>query len=203
LPVLAAVLLDQRRSRARPDLVGPWLDQMATDAALRFVLPFERTAGDEVEALVGEAHTLAAVALQALEVSEWWVGIGIGDVESPLPSSVRASRGPAFLLAREALVEAKRGRVGGVRVLAMNRDPSSLEAALLLMKTLFDRRARTPKARAVAELRTSGLNQARIAALLGTSTQNISRHLRSARWMEERAGRRLVLELARGLLEGA
>jgi hypothetical protein len=200
-PVLAAVLLDQRRSRARPDLVGAWLEEMAADASLQFVLPSERTAGDEVEALIGEAQTLATVTLRALEDSEWWVGIGIGDVESPLPSSVRASRGPAFLLARRALKETKRGRFGGIRVLAMNRDTTNLEAALLLMKALFDGRVRTPKARAVAALRTTGLNQAQIAASVGTSTQNVSRQLRAARWIEERAGQGLVLGLARSLLQ--
>jgi hypothetical protein len=199
--MLAAVLLDQRRSRSRADLVGPWLEEMSADGSLRFVLPFERTAGDEVEALIGEAQPLAAVTLRALEASAWWVGIGIGGVESPLPSSVRASRGSAFVLARQGLEEAKRGRFGGVRVLALNRDPANLEAALLLMKTLFDGRGRTPKARAVAELRTSGLTQAQIATLLGTSTQNVSRQLRAARWTEERAGRRLVLDLARELVQ--
>ena len=198
--MLAVVLLDQRRSRARPDLVGAWLEEIGAGATLRFALSFERTAGDEVEALIDDAQTLATVALRALEASQWWVGIGIGDVENPLPSSVRASRGPAFLLARQALEESKRGRFGGVRVLAMNRDPTNLEAALLLMKTVFDGRARTPKARAVAELLANGLSQARIAAALGTSKQNVSRQLRVARWTEERAGRGLVLDLARGLL---
>jgi hypothetical protein len=199
-PTVAAVLLDQRRSRTRPDLVDAWLDEMRADAALQFVLPFERTAGDEVEGLIREAETLATVTLRALEDSEWWVGIGIGEVEMPLPSSVRASRGPAFVLARRALEVAKRGRVGRLRVLAHGLDPRNLEAALLLMKTLFDSRTQSPNAESVAKMRTAGLSQALIAKTLGTTRQNVSQQLRAARWMEEQAGRRLVVSLSESLV---
>ncbi len=181
-------------------MVGAWLDQTRADASLRFVLPFERTAGDEVEGLIREAETVAAVALRALEAAEWWVGVGIGSVQRPLPASVRESRGSAFLLARRALTAAKRGRVGGLRVLAEGMDASSFEAALLLMKALFDSRKALPAAEAVARLRSTGLSQALIAETVGTTKQNVSQQLRAARWMEEQAGRRLVVNLAESLL---
>jgi predicted transcriptional regulator len=81
-------------------------------------------------------------------------------------------------------------------------DPRNFEAALLLMKTLCDIRKHSPMAESVARLRSAGLSQALIARTVGTTKQNVSQHLRAARWIEEQAGRRLVVDLARGLLQG-
>jgi DNA-binding transcriptional ArsR family regulator len=191
----AAILLDQRRSQGGDDLVEPWIREM-NDPALTFLLGFERTAGDEMEALIGDPATLTEVVLRALRTSAWWIGIGIGEVAKPLPPSVRQSQGPAFVLARQAIGEAKVGRTR-VRVLAERRDPSDLEAALLLMGTLYARR-HVPDDR-VNRLRASGLTIIEIADRLGITKQAVSQQLRVAR-TEEPAGRRLVEHLAEALL---
>ena len=138
----AALLLDQRQSRGGHDLVEPWLREMG-DPSLAFLLPFERTAGDEMEALIDDPATLTEVVLRALGPRP--VTVGIGDVDQPLPVSVRQSQGPAFVLARQAIQEAK-ARPERIRVLAGDRDAGDLEAALLLMGVLFSR-ATSPTAR--------------------------------------------------------
>jgi hypothetical protein len=191
----AAILLDQRRSQSGDDLVEPWLREM-DDASLAFLLGFERTAGDEVEALIGDPPTLTEVVLRALRTPAWWIGIGIGQVAEPLPASVRQSRGPAFVLARQALREAKAGKQR-VRVLAEEGDPGDLGAALLLMGVLYSRRHR-PDSPAI-RLRASGLTIVQIAGRLGVSKQAVSQQLRVAR-TEEQAGRRLVEHLAEAML---
>ena len=192
----AAILLDQRQSQSGQDLVEPWLREMA-DPSLTFLLGFERTAGDEMEALIGDAATLTEVALRTLRTATWWIGIGIGAAAEPLPASVRQSRGPAFVLARQAIGEAKAGRAR-VRVLAEDRDPGDLEAALLLMGVLYSRR-HVPDS-PVNRLRAQGATIVEIAAQLGISKQAVSQQLRVAR-TEEQAGRRLVHHLAEAMLK--
>jgi len=191
----AAVLLDQRHSRAGHDLVEPWLRDME-DASLAFLLPFERTAGDEMEALIDDPATLTEVVLRALRTSTWWIGIGIGSVDQPLPASVRQSQGTAFVLARQAIQEAK-ARPERVRALAQDRDAGDLEAALLLMGVLFSRR-HVPES-PVNRLRQSGLTIVQIAEQLGITKQAVSQQLRVSR-TEEQAGRRLVQHLAEAAL---
>lgn len=191
----AAILLDQRQSRGGRDLVEPWLVDMG-DPALAFLLRFERTAGDEMEALIGDPATLTEVALRALRTSAWWIGVGIGSVDAPLPESVRQSQGPAFVLARQAIQEAK-ARRERVRVLADDRDAGDLEAALLLMGVLFSRR-HLPES-PVNGLRRSGLTIVQIADRLGITKQAVSQQLMVTR-TEEQAGRRLVEHLAEALL---
>jgi hypothetical protein len=191
----AAVLLDQRQSRGGHDLVEPWLRDMG-DPSLVFLLPFERTAGDEMEALIGDAATLTEVVLRALRTSAWWIGVGIGSVDEPLPESVRQSQGPAFVLARQAIQEAK-AQPERIRVLAEDRDAGDLEAALLLMGVLFSRR-HIPDS-PVNRLRKSGLTIVQIAGQLGITKQAVSQQLRVSR-TEEHAGRRLVEHLAEAML---
>ena len=97
---------DQRGSRSGSDLVGAGL------ALLARVVPqplrgFERTAGDELQGVPADAAQ-AVAAVQALVADgRWSVGLGVGPVELPLPSSTRAGRGDAFTAAREAVEAAK------------------------------------------------------------------------------------------------
>ena len=188
----AAILLDQRRSRRGPDLVEPWLKRV-NSSATTLLLPFERTVGDEMEGLVDDPRTLTSVVLQALQSPSWWIGIGIGPVDWPLPHSVRQSRGLAFELARQAIEEAK-ARPERLRVLASNRDPGDLEAGLQLMGALYSRRRQRDSP--VLRLRSSGLNTVQIAERLGITKQAVSQQLLTARWPAEQAGRRLVEHLA-------
>ena len=95
-----AITADQVDSRHGADLAEDALALIAATGADRLVLPPDRTAGDEVQALTGDASTALAIALALLRTGSWSVGIGIGAVETPLPEATRAARGPAFIAAR-------------------------------------------------------------------------------------------------------
>jgi len=81
----AVILLDQRRSRHSADRVGDLVEQLNTDSTLQFLVPVERTVGDELEALTADPDTLASVALVGVRSAGWWIGIGIGVAAWPLP----------------------------------------------------------------------------------------------------------------------
>ena len=91
--------VDQRRSRRDIDRV----EDLLSDLDYALLRPFERTAGDEVQAVTDKPDVVVDVALDLLARGHWSVGIGIGPVQRPLPASTRAGRGPAFEAAREAV----------------------------------------------------------------------------------------------------
>jgi hypothetical protein len=194
----AVILLDQKGSRRSPDLVHTWLEDLHNDPSLRFLLPPERTAGDETQALTAEPQTLASVALRALQSSRWWLGVGIGEVETPLPVTVREGRGEAFMLARRALEMAKKRRAVGLRVLAQYGDATDLESALRLMRVLYERR--TARAQLIADLHLAGLSTVEIGRKLGVSQQAAAKQVYSSHVSEELGGRLLVFHLAERLM---
>jgi hypothetical protein len=101
------VNIDQRSSRASSaDPIPEW--ELALNGALadRAVLPFERTAGDEIQGVVSEPEDLVQIIRRAARLNQWYVGVGAGATD--LGASSRASRGEAFARAREAVEEAKR-----------------------------------------------------------------------------------------------
>lgn len=194
----AVILLDQKRSRRSSDLVQVWLEDLNSDSTLRFLLPPERTAGDEMQALTDQPETLTHIALRALQSSQWWLGVGIGDVATPLPGTVREGRGEAFMLARRALIMAKKKRAVGLRVLAQYGDATDLEAGLRLMRVLYERRS--PRAQLIAELHLAGLSTVEIGRKLGVSQQAAAKQVYGSHAFEELGGRALALHLAEALM---
>ncbi|MFD4183777.1 hypothetical protein [Rhodococcus sp. NPDC058514] len=182
--------VDQRASRRDVDRVDPVLREFA-DAPL--VRPFERTAGDEVQAIADRADAVVDLALELAARGHWSVGIGLGPVESPLPASTRAGRGQAFEAARDAVDRAK-NLPGSIAV--TGPDPAAAadaETALMLVALLVSRRSEQGRD-AVAAMR-DGLTQAQAAQRLGISKQAISQRLAVAGWQAETAGRTLAQRL--------
>src|SRR5690625_2077252 len=109
--------VDQKSSQQSGDAVPGLLDTVGRWAATRertpFVLPMERTVGDEVQAVLAEPADVVALALLLQRIGTWSVGIGAGAVVEPLADSAPASSGPAFVLARSA-GERARGRTVSV-----------------------------------------------------------------------------------------
>ncbi|MCO7239550.1 hypothetical protein, partial [Aeromicrobium sp. CnD17-E] len=104
-----ALTLDQRRSRQAADAVPDLLRMVDATPTVR---GFERTVGDEVQALVDDPVVAVDVVALVARTQRWWVGVGVGDVETPLPTSVRAARGPALYAARTAVERAARCPAG-------------------------------------------------------------------------------------------
>lgn len=195
----AAIFLDQRESRTKSDLVQEWLERVNADPSLSFLLPFERTAGDEMQALTQDPQTLAEVARRALETQAWWLGVGVGQIDLPLPTSVRESHGEAFTLGRQAIEAAKSPRAPGLQVIAEEDDRARrFEDALILLNDIYEKRP--SGAAEVARLRRKGLKAEEIAQRLGISRQAVSKHLKAARWREEGAAERITRHFAEELL---
>ncbi|WP_068275355.1 hypothetical protein [Aldersonia kunmingensis] len=182
--------VDQQRSRKEPDRVEDLLNDLPPVPMVR---GFERTAGDEVQGVTDSPAAVIELALDLTRRGHWSIGIGIGEVEEPLPASTRAGRGPAFEAARIAVERAKRAPA---KVAVEGRDASAAadaEAALTLLALLVARRSEQGHA-AVALMRTHA-NQSVAADTLGISNQAMSQRLSAAGWQAEGPGRSLAVKL--------
>ncbi|GAA5101241.1 helix-turn-helix domain-containing protein [Microbacterium yannicii] len=167
---------DQRASRVNADAVPSALAVVARHGNDRLALPPERTAGDELQVAVADASAVLSIVLELTRSGEWSVGLGVGDVESPLPQSVRAARGEAFINARDAVDRAKKTPTRiAVTAPAGGEDA---EALVRLLVELRDRR--TPEGWEVYDLLADGLTQRDAAARLGVSEGAISLRAKAA-----------------------
>jgi hypothetical protein len=189
--------VDQHDSRRTSDRVPELIDALR---GLGLRLPPERTAGDEVQMLADSADAALACVLRALELGGWSIGLGIGPVELPLPSSVREGRGDAFVAARLAVETAR--HTSSVPVSVRTADPrqreqnDELEALLRLIgrEVLSRKPGQWRVVRAMREDPTA--TQGEIAERLGITQQTVSRAFTTSGWREETA----VHPLARRLL---
>lgn len=200
---MIVLTVDQEGSRRVGDRVDALLASLAPSADRRGVVrPFERTVGDEVQAVLADPEVAVDVALDLLRRGGWSVGIGAGPVDEPLPASARAGGGPAFVRARDAVERAKsRARPVPVAVTTGHDDGGrGCEAVLTLLGSVLARR--TPAGWAVVDaLGDPGTEttQDDVARRLGITQQAVSQRLRTAMWSEETAVRPVV---ARLLAEG-
>jgi hypothetical protein len=220
--------IDQRGSSADVDRVPELLAELA---ALCPDARFERSVGDEVQGVLRRPDEVVEIALHALRSGRWYVGIGVGPVELPLPASPREGSGPAFVAARLAVERAKSASAhvplavvsGGRRrgtAAGPGRGPaeapgarecSSAEAVLRLIGRLVqDRTAAQWKVvdvlRGIQHGHAGTHGTQKIAARqLGITEQSVSRALLRSGWPEELAARpaaELLLALAHGLITG-
>ncbi|MFZ2512295.1 MAG: hypothetical protein WAW85_14545 [Gordonia sp. (in: high G+C Gram-positive bacteria)] len=183
------VTADQRASTSGPDRVPALLARYRTAGAIR---GFERTAGDEVEGVFDDPQAVARVAVELAASGEWTVGIGIDDVEQPLPTQTRAGRGPAFVAARAA-IEAAKGQRVPLRVHGRSSWCRQAQTAACLLVDLET--GRTKAGREAVALVSAGLTQVAAAEKLNITPQAISLRLRSARWDLQRDTEELVVVL--------
>ncbi len=195
------VTVDQQGSRHGSDLVPQLLGGMPEVPGT--VLPFERTVGDEVQAVLDDPSSVVELALHLLRIGGWSVGIGAGPVDEPLPHSTREASGPAFVAAREAVERAKsRGRPVPLAVRGSDELAArDAEAVLTLLGSVVVRRSaagwQAVDAERRARSRTSrdGAVQQAAAASLGISQQAVSQRLKAALWAEEQTARPAVARL--------
>ena len=185
--------VDQRRSRRGPDLVGALLTDLESDP--RLVRPFERTAGDEVQAVVEDADAVVDLSLTLLRTGSWRVGVGVGEVDLPLPASTRAGSGPAFVYARDAVTRAKQLPDGVAVTGPAPQLAERAEAVLALLAALVQRRS--PAGWEAVDLVRGGQTQVQAAQRLGVSPQAVSDRLRVALFQQEEQARPVAAHLLR------
>src|SRR5690242_15693024 len=122
--------VDQKHSRRSPDRVPEAIARLSKE--FRPVRAFERTVGDEFQGVLDDPAEVVSVVLDLVRDGDWSIGVGVGPVEEPMPASTRAARGPAFVLAREAVEAAKR-RPQGVCVMAVNAAAGRAAEAVLAL----------------------------------------------------------------------
>ena len=193
MPVVLTV--DQRSSRAAADAVPALLGRLAPVATLR---PFQRTAGDEVQAVLDDADAVVAALRTILRDSGWHVGVGVGPVDEPLPPETRAGNGPAYREAREAVTPAKsaphRHGVVGADAYAAEQ----LETVLGLWAGLLERR--TDRGWEVVDALDEGLSHAQAGQRLGISQSAVTQRTQAAGLSDERRARRLATQLLQAML---
>jgi hypothetical protein len=174
--------VDQRSSRSGADRVPEALDLLNSSPGA--VLPFERTAGDEVQGVLGDPGAAVDAVARLVRLGGWSIGLGAGPVQTPLPDSTRAASGPAFLFARRA-VEAAKQRPARLAVRgAVPADAGDAQAVLTALAVLLGRRSE-PAWEAIA-LVEAGHTQAQAAAELGISRQAVGQRLAAGLWDLER-----------------
>ncbi len=188
---VAVFTVDQRGSRTGPDLVPAMISRLSLCPAL---LAFERTAGDEIQGVAAGAEGVAAITEQVLRVGTWNVGIGIGEIDAPLPDHARAGRGTAYLRARDAVTAAK-SAPWHLRVSGPDHGASrQLESALWLWASVL--RRRSDKGWEVADLLETGLTHEDAATKLGITQSAVTQRAHAAGVAEGRRARELAEFLA-------
>lgn len=169
-----ALTMDQRGSQSGPDRVPELLELLGE---VDTHLPFERTAGDEVQGLPRHARALIDAIERAMRSTHWSVGVGIGPVEVPLPTSVRAARGPALVRARQAVDDAKKATPIKLTLHAGAPEPlrDEIEALMRLVGVVLQRRK--PAQWRVIDAVRQYPDRAAAAHALGITTQAVSKSL--------------------------
>ncbi|GHH77866.1 hypothetical protein [Promicromonospora soli] len=127
---MIVLTIDQRGSTYAADRVPELLAELArlTRGREGLVVPFERTVGDEVQGILAAGRAGAELAvdltLHLLRDQGWSIGIGVGEVDGPLPVVSREARGFAFYRARDAVERAK-SRSKGMSVAVEGPQPDA------------------------------------------------------------------------------
>lgn len=183
-----AMTIDQRASRTSDDLVEALLKRL--DGTVPTVRRFERTAGDEVQGLLDDPAAVVQLALELAQTDKWSVGIGVGEVKSPLPASTRAASGPALEHARSAVEDAKHAG-GHICVRGDHPGCEDADAILQLLGALSLKRSAA--AVEAGNLLAEGATQQDIASRLGITQQAVSARLRAGLWQEDQRVRQLAV----------
>jgi hypothetical protein len=170
------VTSDQRSSRTSADRVPDALATVMRAGGARLALAPERTAGDEIQFATADAAAVLATVLALTRTEAWSVGVGVGDVEHPLPDSVRAGRGSAFVRAREAVDKAKRA---STRV-AIIGDDAAADAEALVRLLIEVRDRRSDEGWEVHDLLAGGITQREAASRLGITESAVSLRVKAA-----------------------
>lgn len=195
-----------QRDRGAGDRVPELLKALAR---LRPEVPFERTVGDEAQAVFAAPSAAVDAALTALRPDacgdvRWNVGIGVGRLEEPLPLGVADVRGDALVHSRRAVERAQAG--GDGPAIAVDGPDQELardaEGVLRLIGLTVIRRSAAEWR--VLDLLTPGVRgqQKAVAEALGITAQAVSKAVARAHWPEEWAARPAAARLL-GLLDAA
>jgi hypothetical protein len=190
-----AITADQVDSRHGDDLVEGELAVLSRIGGSQLLLPPDRSAGDELQVASPDAKAALDMVLHLTRDGRWSVGLAIGEVRRPLPTSTRALAGSAFVLARGAVEAAKKKPTRFALAIEEGRHPDAetLQPLIELLLQLRDRR--TPEGWELADLLRAGLSQKEAADRLGITPQAVSLRAQSAHVRTELAAQTALARL--------
>ncbi|TFC88212.1 winged helix-turn-helix transcriptional regulator [Cryobacterium sinapicolor] len=221
------ITADQIGSRNDRDRAGEMIAELVAAFGPAFTLPPDQTAGDEIQLLLPDAGTSLAAVLALHRSGHWSIGLGIGDLRTPLAETTRQASGGAFVAARAAVTRAKKAEARfslesdpaidrAVADPAGDGDrpaaPASGRAAPLLdtdavealiTTLLLLRQRRSPEGWAAIDLLVSGMSQVEIAAELGISPAAVSQRIRNALWRVDQSAQPALVRLLENLEHAA
>ncbi|MCQ1948440.1 hypothetical protein NNX28_00670 [Arthrobacter sp. zg-Y859] len=192
--------INQRDTREVGDLVP---DLIRSLRHLPAAVPFQRTVGDEAQGVLTDAATAVEAALTAIRQRRWHVGVGVGELQVPLPENLADARGYGLVYSRRAVERAQ--RTGDRVPLAVEGPDAELaaeaEAVLRLLGLIVA--ARSEAEWKVLDLMTPGARgqQKFVAQELGITAQAVSKAVVRSHWSEEWATRPAAARLL-GLVYG-
>lgn len=183
--------IDQRGSRTHGDKVPQMLSLLAD---VETVLPFERSVGDEIQGVIESPGAVVEAVARVLRERDWYIGIGLGSMDLPLPKKSREASGNAFVSAREAVDAAKKmgERVplsAKTSLAAAGKWTAAAEAVLVLVGDVVRRRSEAEWRVLDALAAAPGAAQKDVARQLGISPQAVSKAILRSGRQEERNGR--------------
>jgi hypothetical protein len=186
--------VDQVDSRHHEDRVDAAVRSLGSRHGRDLVAPPERTAGDEFQLATRDPAAALEIALGLVREGGWSVGVGVGDLDTPVGPSVRAMAGGAFVAAREAVTLAKK-RPGRFALQLDPPEPAHLDALVRLL--LFVRERRTPEGWELADLleQEPDLTLTDAAARLGITPQAASQRAQTAGIRLDREAREAIVAL--------
>jgi hypothetical protein len=192
--------INQRDSRRDGDRVPQLLKDLRHIPAR---LDFDRSVEDEVQGILDAAEQAVDAALIALRSGSWFVGIGVGPINEPLPNQIKDASGHGLVYARRAV---DRLRNGNEKVPVAVEGPvadlsGESEAVLRLLGHIVQ--GRTAAEWRVLDLLTPGVRgqQKAVAEELCISTQAVSKAVARAQWADEHAARPAAARLLNMILE--
>jgi len=174
------ITADQIDSTHRADLAGDAVSHFNANYRSALVLPVDRNAGDEIQAMVDAPEAALALILELTRTEQWSVGCGIGDVRSPLPANTREAAGAGFVAARQAVDRAKRSPTRFALRVDADQPLAEADIAPILDLVLFVRSRRTDEGWELYDLLADGMTQSEAASRLGISPQAASQRARAA-----------------------
>jgi hypothetical protein len=189
------VTIDQRKSRQRPpNGVIDLARALNAEVGRHFLLPFDRTIGDEIQGVLADPVALPSTIMRTARDRAWWVGIGFGAIDHVGDTS-RESSGTAFVNAREAVENAKT-TPWGMSVEGPTALARDVEGTVALLVALAETRTRHGWEAVDLKLRHEASDEV-VAHELGITRQAVQQRLQAAHFYNEMAGRRLLIQLAR------
>lgn len=195
--------IDQRNSTNESDRVPDLLRRLD---GVPTAIPFERSVGDEIQGVLTSPEDVIEVALRCLRDGGWYVGIGVGVVELPLPATPREGRGSAFLEARAAVERAKKtGDRAPLAVEGPNCAGQAEGVLSLIGRFVMHRSDAEWRILDLLEPQQRG-SQSAVARKLDITPQAVSKAVFRSGWIEEWAARpaaAVLLQLAEENVERA